>query len=88
MSYVILHNPAFAGRKPRLLKPQCHDQTPFMDFACLCGAMGHVHESQLAGAPDGAILAIRCHACTAPDELLVDEVRQAFADMRAEGWIA
>jgi hypothetical protein len=88
MSYVILHNPAFAGRTPTLLKPQCHDKTPFLDFACLCGAEGHIHESQLTGAPDDALLAIRCHACKQYDELDINDVRQAFADMRTEGWIA
>lgn len=86
MTYVIIANPAFAGQRPRLLRPACHDRTPFLSFSCACGAGNHLHESQIEGAPDDAELAFRCAACRQIDVLPIADVRGAFAAMRAEGW--
>lgn len=88
MSYAILSNPDFAGRTPQRLEPACHDRTPFLSFVCLCGERGHLHESQIEGVPTDAVIALRCESCREFDDLLVTDIRQAFADMRAEGWYA
>jgi hypothetical protein len=87
MPIEILANPAFAGRKPTILKAQCHDGPPFIDYACLCGARNHLHESQIAGAEDGDVVLFGCHACGEREPIAAEFVRKAFADMRAEGWI-
>jgi hypothetical protein len=88
MPIEILPNPAFAGREPRLLQPVCHDRTPMLDYACGCGATSHMHESQLDGLTDLATILFRCHACGVREPIPVEQVRRAFADMRAAGWYA
>jgi ribosomal protein S27E len=85
--WVILENPAFAGRKPTILQAACHDRSPFVTIRCRCGYELHQHESRVAMAPAGAEIAMRCLGC---GELLLFPpgfFAGAFATLRQEGWI-
>jgi hypothetical protein len=85
---VLVENPEFAGREPTPLEAVCHDGTPFLTFGCpLCSASNHLHESQIDGLPSPVVLAIRCGSCRRRSELPVRFVRNAFARLRADGWI-
>jgi hypothetical protein len=85
MTFTIVDNPAFQGRTPRPLQVACHDGTPFLTIRCGCGQDMHMHESQLDAVPAATTIAVRCPSCRAI-HALGDEVRGAFADMRAAGW--
>ena len=85
--WVLEPNPALG--EPRLLEPVCHDRTPMIDVRCSwCGAVNHVHESQLDGAPGDAELAMLCSRCRRANFTTVHFLREGFADMRAAGWYA
>lgn len=87
MTWLITENPAFRGMKPRILEPACHDRTPMIDVKCsFCGSMNHVHESQLEGAPQDAELAMNCARCGLPSVGSVFQMRDAFDQMRKDGW--
>lgn len=86
---MIVDNPAYAGETPRILEPACHDRTPMIDVRCaFCGGENHVHESQIAGAPSDADLAMRCARCGLPSVTTVALFREAFAELHHQGWIA
>jgi ribosomal protein S27E len=66
---------------------ECHDRTPFLTIRCRCGYELHQHESRVAAIPDDAEIASRCLGC---GELLVfppGYFKEAFAELRREGWI-
>lgn len=86
--YEIVDNPDFAGRQPRLLEASCHDGSPFVTFRCRCGELGHIHESQIQAAPRGSLVVVRCAECEQSGDIRIEDIRQAFWEMRADGWIA
>lgn len=80
-------NPSYAGRKPEPLTPACHDRSPMLDVQCLCGAVDHIHETQLAGATDNTIIGMRCSRCRHVNEVPLSFLREGFAGLRERGWI-
>jgi hypothetical protein len=85
--WALVPNPNYAGKTPRPLQAVCHDGSPCVDIRCRCGYTLHQHESQTAQIPADAEVASRCLGC---GELLVFPAgwfAEAFARMRADGWI-
>ena len=88
MSWVLVENPGFAGKKPRILEAVCHDGTPFLTMQCsFCQEQNHIHESQIEGFQESFELAMRCHRCRIENVTTVAFVREAFSEMREQGWI-
>lgn len=88
MTWVVSENPEFKGMKPRILTPVCHDQSPFITVRCsFCKAMNHMHETQIAEAPEDAELWMNCASCGLPGKGMVSEIRFGFSELRREGWI-
>lgn len=87
MSLRIVTNPDFTG-PPRIIEPICHDLTPFLTVRCSCGDDSHVHESQTSHLDDDAVVVARCRACGRQSSVHGRFFREAFAAMRAQGWIA
>lgn len=86
MTFELVRNPAFEGRKPTPLQAACHDRTPFLTVRCSCGYELHLHESQLEQVPADYGIATSCHRC---GELLDFEpgfFARAFQQLRDEGW--
>jgi len=79
---------SYLGRTPRLLRPACHDRTPFLSIEHDCGERLHLHESQVRGLDRDTDILARCPSCShlllVPAAFLFD----AFAELRREGWIA
>lgn len=88
MTWTFAENPAYAGQQPRPLQATCHDRSPFITIRCACGAALHLHETQLAAVPGDSAIATACKACGQPLIFAPGELEQAFAQMRAAGWIA
>lgn len=90
VSFEIIPNPAYAGKEPTLIKAACHDGTPCLTVAPGCGHESHLHESQieLAAAAGAESLMVRCTACSIVDVMDVQQIREAFKQMRDDGWIA
>ena len=85
--WVLVDNPSYGGKAPRILKADCHDGTPCVDIRCSCGYTLHQHESRTKDLPVDAEIACSCLGC---GELLVFPpgwFHEAFAQMRADGWI-
>ena len=88
MTWIIRENPAYKGVTPRKLTPACHDRSPMVDIECsFCGDMNHLHESQLDLPQEITELALRCARCGLPNVGSVEMFRDAFAQLRADGWI-
>lgn len=84
----IIDNPEWAGRKPRPLKAECHDGSPFITILCpKCGADGHIHETQIQRVPADAEIAFRCSSCGRASIVPPGFFARGFAEMRAKGWI-
>jgi hypothetical protein len=88
MTWALRANPALNGMSPRLLVSDCHDHTPFLTIQHDCGEAMHVHESQLPQRNDETIISTRCPACSEILDIKLGFLREAFASMRREGWIA
>ena len=86
MSWALIPNPGYSG-PPRPLVPTCHDGSPFLTIECGCGRPMHLHESQISRLPADAELAARCPICSGINVLPVVMLADAFAGMRADGWI-
>ena len=86
--WVLVDNPAYAGREPRPLDAACHDGTPFLTVRCGYGGEGHFHEGQLRHAPGDAEVVLRCPTCGAWLEFPPGFILEAFAQMRTAGWVA
>jgi hypothetical protein len=85
--WALIENPGYAGKTPRIMHAECHDGTPFVTIQCRCGNEMHQHESRVAGAPPDAEVGMPCLGC---GELLIFPpgwFAEAFAQMRADGWI-
>ncbi len=88
MTFVLVENPAYAGKMPRKLTAVCHDGTPFVTVRCACGYELHLHESQLGPLPRIAEIATRCHSCNGALVFPPGFFADAFAKMREQGWVA
>lgn len=86
--FVLIPNPAYAGRKPRIMEAACHDRTPFITIECQCGEQMHLHESQTARVPADAEICTGCKRCGNPLVFPSGYFARAFAQLRAEGWLA
>lgn len=85
--WTLVPNPGYTG-DPRLLESVCHDRSPFLTLACTkCGEPMHIHETQLAGAPNIATVDTRCPSCSQMAVASVQFFREAFQQMRDDGWI-
>lgn len=85
----LIDNPDYGGRAPTPLKAACHDGSPFITIKCNhCGEGMHHHETSVAHVPADAEIASRCPTCSRllvfPPGFFAD----AFAQLRAEGWVA
>ncbi len=59
---VLVYNPAWPKQHGEMRA--CHDGTPSIDFACECGSTGHIHQSQVGGAPPHVTeVVVRCTLC-------------------------
>jgi hypothetical protein len=85
--WVLLDNPAFEGKTPRVLVAQCHDRTPFITIVCNCGGEMHLHESQTDPIPEDAEIAAPCKTCGKPLVFPPGYFASAFQTMRDDGWI-
>jgi hypothetical protein len=88
--WVWADNPAYEGKTPRPLTAACHDGTPFLTIACpACSAQGHIHESQIGGIslPLDVEFGFRCPECSVTSIVPAGFFTDAFARMRADGWI-
>jgi ribosomal protein S27E len=85
--WVWQENPDYAGRKPTLLEPDCHDRSPFVTVRCGCGFDMHVHETQIANVPAEAEIGAACKVCGRLLTIPPGWLPGAFADLRARGWI-
>jgi hypothetical protein len=84
----LVDNPGYTG-EPRIMEPVCHDRSPFLTIRCsLCHGPNHLHETQLIGVPNSAELVMRCAFCRGELYVPPPFLREAFAQMRADGWIA
>jgi hypothetical protein len=86
MPWTIAPMPAYVRRAPRPLRAICHDGSPFVSIQCACHYQLHLHETQL-DAIDASEIGTYCHQC---NELLVfpvAQLRDAFTQMRKDGWI-
>lgn len=86
--FVLVENPAYAGKKPIPVEAACHDRTPFITVRCSCGYELHLHESQIERVPDHAEIASRCHECGKPLIFPPGFFKAAFQELRDEGWVA
>jgi hypothetical protein len=88
MAWEIVENPAFAGQEPHALgRATCHDGSPFITIACSCGFDMHLHETQIAAVPAGTVIATACKGCGDLLTFAPGQLEDAFAQMRADGWI-
>lgn len=85
--FELIPNPGFEGLEPRILRAACHDRTPFLTFRCECDADMHLHESQTSLVPAGDFVATRCRECGRMIVVISERIIEAFAQMRADGWI-
>lgn len=86
-AYRIVDNPAYQGRTPTILKPDCHDRTPFLTIECgRCAQHLHIHEGQLASIPTRSFGTV-CPQCSHVILLKMPDIERAFAHMRDRGWI-
>ncbi len=76
-TFVVVPNPAHAGKAPTPLVAVCHDGSPCLSMMPGCGHEAHLHESQLAGVAADVVLVVRCPICRQADELPVAQVRSA-----------
>lgn len=88
MTWELITNPKYAGKAPRIMEALCHDGTPFITIRCSCDTEMHLHESQIADAPADAEIAAPCKTCREPVIFPPGYFANAFAQLRAEGWIA
>jgi hypothetical protein len=87
--HVFRENPNYAGRKPEILTPTCHDRSPCMDVECgSCGEFFHIHETQLARVPKHHGIQSACKNCGHVITFEPGYVEAGFAEMRRRGWIA
>lgn len=85
--WATIQNPGYEG-EPRIVKAVCHDRSPLLTIRCpWCQKDGHVHESQVAGVHPELIVEARCVQCGNVSEVEMKFLQQAFAEMRADGWI-
>jgi hypothetical protein len=74
-------NPRFPKQHGQLRA--CHDGSPSVDFYCECGALSHVHESQLADVPrEVDEIGLRCHTCRQPMIVSRSYLEAGLADAR------
>lgn len=85
---VLADNPAYAGKTPRPLVARCHDGSPFVTVTPGCGHPGHIHETQIAGAPPDAEIGLNCATCGTMSVWPPGWFAAAFQQMRDDGWIA
>lgn len=88
MTWAFVDNPAFAGQAPRPLRAACHDGSPFVTIRCDCGTEMHLHETQLRDDQLVVAIATYCKGCGRLLRFAPGELAGAFAQMRADGWIA
>jgi phage FluMu protein Com len=82
-------NPTYSSLTPRPLTPGCHDGSHMIDIQCsACGNIDHLHETMLADVPTNAIIGCRCQRCHATNPVEAKTLRDGFAWMRKQGWIA
>jgi hypothetical protein len=86
-TWMLRVNPELTG-PPRLLEVACHDRTPFLSIDHGCGVALHMHESQIPKLPTRAQIAVRCPHCHEVLDMRLSFLREAFAAMRRDGWIA
>ena len=86
MSWQLVENPAFEGRAPAPLKPDCHDRSPFITIQCECGFDNHVHESSIVEVPAIAAISTRCNECGEVMEFPPAFLHMAFFELRQRGW--
>lgn len=82
----LVRNPDYAGRKASQLEALCHDRTPFLTVVCACKFVLHLHESQTIGIRSA--ICSTCKGCGEPIFFPPGFFADAFATLRAEGWIA
>lgn len=83
----VFDNPKYAGREPTPLEPACHDQTPMIETECPeCGAVDHLHESQIARVRPDQQVGLRCSQCRKPMLFGPGVLQAGFAELRRRGW--
>lgn len=87
MSWTFIENPAYAGQQPRRLQAVCHDGSPFITIRCECGAVLHLHETQLLAVPADSATVTACKGCGEPLVFEPGDLERGFAQLREAGWI-
>ena len=88
MSWSLVDNPEWAGRKPEAFtESACHDGSHCLDIQCGCGERMHMHESQTRNVPPDVGVASGCKACGRVLTFPPGYFAEAFAEMRRRGWI-
>jgi hypothetical protein len=85
-AWELAKNPAYAGKAPAPLKPDCHDRSHFITIRCQCGFDNHVHESSIVEVPPDSGIRSACKGCGALLEFPPGFMHDAFAELRRQGW--